>query len=221
MRKNLCVLLKLNVIIWSLLGVSICLITAKFDGYSHWSKRLLYFTNLSNIWIFLATLLTFLPLKNKIYTTLYTTRYIFTVAITLTGIIFCCLLAPHADESYHAWSMSGIITHVVVPLLAIADFFLDEKRVFIDKIQVFSCLIPGVIYTLLCTVLFFFKVDFGRGDNFPYFFFNYLSPAGLFGFSRVFPYMIGSFYWILLIILTILLVAFLYAKINNFMLVNR
>lgn len=216
MRKNLSVLLKLNVIIWAFVGECICLITASFDGYGHWSKRLLYFTNLSNIWLIISTLLLFLPQKERFCHTLYITRYIFTVSITLTGIIFCCLLAPFADESYHAWSVSGVITHVVVPLIAITDFFVDETKVFISKKEVFSCLIPGVIYALLCTVLFFLKFDFGRGDNFPYFFFNYLSPAGMFGFSH-FPYIMGSFYWLLLIILTIILVAFLYAKINNYM----
>ncbi len=217
MRKKFCVLLKVNVIICSLLGLSICLITARFDGYSHWSRRLLYFTSQSNIWIFFSTLLLLLPIKEKVKENLYVTRYIFTVAITLTGIIFCFVLAPFADESYHAWSMSGILTHVVVPLLAIADFFVDEYKVYLTKKEIFACLIPGVIYTFLCTVLFFLKIDFGRGENFPYFFFNYLSPVGLFGFSSAFPYIIGSFYWIIMIILIILLVAFLYAKINNFM----
>lgn len=216
MRKNLSFLLKVNIIIWAFVGECICLITSSFDGYGHWSKRLLYFTNLSNVWLIICTFLLFLPIKDKFCHTLYITRYIFTVAITLTGIIFCCLLAPFADESYHVWSASGIITHVVVPLLAIADFFVDERKVFIDKKEIFSCLIPPIIYALLCTALFFLNFDFGRGDNFPYFFFNYLSPAGMFGFSH-FPYIMGSFYWLLLIILTIILVAFLYAKINNYM----
>ncbi len=217
MRKNISILLKVNVIICSLLGLSICLITAKFDGYSHWTRRLLYFTSQSNIWIFLSTLLILLPIKDNFRPSLYITRYIFTVAITLTGIIFCCVLAPFADESYHVWSTSGIITHVVVPIFAIADFFVDKEKVFISIKESLFCLIPGLIYTFLCTLLFFLKIDFGRGENFPYFFFNYFSPVGLFGFSSVFPYIIGSFYWLLLIILTILFLAFLYAKINNFM----
>ncbi len=216
MRKNISIILKVNIIIWTLLGECICLISASYDGYGHWSKRLLYFTNLSNIWLFLATLLILLPIKNKYRRTLYINRYIFTVAITLTAIIFCCVLAPYADASYHAWSTSGVITHVVVPVVAVADFFVDKEKVFISKKEILACLIPGLIYTFLCTMLFFFNFDFGRGDNFPYFFFNYFSPAGLFGFSRVFPYVMGSFYWLTLIILTIILVALLYAKINNF-----
>ena len=216
MRKNLSFLLKVNIVIWAFVGECICLINASYDGYGHWSKRLLYFTNLSNIWLIIATILLLLPIKDKYRHTLYITRYIFTVSITLTGIIFCCVLAPYADESYHVWSASGIITHVVVPPLAIADFFVDRVKVLINKKDIFLCLIPGFIYTALCTLLFFLNFDFGRGDNFPYFFYNYLSPAGLFGFSS-FPYIMGSFYWLLLIILTMLLVAFLYAKINNFM----
>ena len=221
MRKNFSVLLKVNVIICSLLGLCICLITANFDGYSHWTRRLLYFTSQSNLWIFLATILLLLPIKDKFRPSLYITRYIFTVAITLTGIIFCVILAPFADESYHAWSISGILTHVLVPIFAILDFFVDESKIFINKKEVFFCLIPGLIYFVLCTILFILKIDFGRGENFPYFFFNYLSPAGMFGFSSSFPYIIGSFYWLTLVIFMIIILSFLYAKINNFMFVKK
>jgi hypothetical protein len=218
MRKNLSVLLKISLVICAFVGESICLFTAKFDGYSHWTRRLLYFTNQSNIWIFLATILLFLPIKEHFYHSFYVVKYIFTVAITLTGIIFCFVLAPFAEPSYHVWSASGILTHVFVPAFAIADFFVDNDKVFIEKKDIFSCLIPTLIYFALCTILFFFKVDFGRGDNFPYFFFNYLSPAGIFGFSSVFPFIIGSFYWMIFILFLILSLAFLYAKINNFLL---
>ncbi len=221
MRKNLSVLLKLNLIICALAGTIICFVNAQFDGYSHWTRRLLYFTNQSNIWIFLVTILLLIPIRDEVRKNLYITRYIFTVAITLTGIIFCCLLGPFADESYHAWSLSGFLTHVFVPIFAIADFFVDEYKVDIKRRDVFLCLIPILIYFALCTLLFFFKVDFGRGDNFPYFFFNYLSPAGIFGFSSVYPFIIGSFYWMCLIIFLIFLISFSCAKLNNYMLYKR
>jgi len=64
-------------------------------------------------------------------------------------------------------------------------------------------------------VLCIMKVDFGRGEPFPYFFFNYYSPAGVFGTSDVMPYRIGSFYWIVFMFFLIIGVGALYRKLYN------
>ena len=68
------------------------MLMAQKDGYSGWSKRLMYFTGQSNLWIgftqvFLVTAL--LSKREKYLEKLYFLRYIFTVAITVTGIVFC------------------------------------------------------------------------------------------------------------------------------------
>ena len=215
MRKTISTLLKFNIIICAFAGITISLITAKTDGYSHWTRRLLYFTSQSNIWIFIAIILLLLAKNTKFLGSFIVVRYVFTVAITMTGIIFCCLLAPFAEESYHVWSAGSFLTHVFVPLFATIDFFVDNSRVNLGKKEMFFCIIPGLIYTAVTSVLFFFKIDFGRGDNFPYFFYNYLSPAGIFGFSSTFPYITGSFYWISLIVIILLIISSIYAKINN------
>ena len=39
----------------------------------------------------------------------------------LTGIVFCFVLAPVLGA--HAWSLPNVLTHVAVPLAAVADFF--------------------------------------------------------------------------------------------------
>ncbi len=205
-------------IICSFVGIIICLFAAKFDGYSHWTRRLLYFTNQSNIWIFIIMLLCFFKVfKKDEYNeySLFVARYIFTASIMLTGLFFCCFLGPFADKSYHAFSASGVLLHVAVPLLALFDFVFEKKRYFINKKVAFSCLLPPFIYLILTTFLFYFNIDFGRGESFPYFFFNYFSPAGFFGFSSVSPYYLGSFYWILILFVILVLLAVLLRKINN------
>ena len=58
-------------------------------------------------------------------------------------------------------------------------------------------------------------VDFGRGEAFPYFFMNYFSPAGIFGFSKNMPYIIGSFYWIAMLVIIIVGLAVLYAYLSG------
>ena len=210
--------LKILIIICSFVGIIICLYTAEYDGYSHPTKRLLYFTNQSNIWIFIIMMLslfTFSRKGNYNKYSMFIARYIFTTSIILTGVIFCCFLGPFADKSYHAFSVSGYLTHVVVPLLVVIDFFTQKERFFINKKVAILCIIPPLIYLILTTILFYFNIDFGRGENFPYFFFNYLSPAGIFGFSSVLPYFMGTFYWIFLLFLLLLFFAFFLTKINN------
>ncbi len=211
-------LLKILTIICSLVGIIICLITAKYDGYSHPTKRLLYFTNQSNIWILIIMILSLLPhFKSNKYNqySLFVARYVFTISIILTGIIFCTFLGPFADESYHAWSISGHLTHVVVPMLSVLDFFTQNTRFFINKKVAFYCYLPPLIYLIITSILFFFNIDFGRGENFPYFFFNYFSPAKIFGFSSISPYFMGTFYWFIILFIMLFLFAFLFAKINN------
>ena len=209
--------LKLLTVLSSLGGVALSLIFAKQDGYSRWSKRLLYFTAQSNIWIGVTFLLILLlPLKKKNverYTArLYLLKYIFTVCITMTGLIFCCLLAPFADENYHPWTGYNLLTHVCTPLLAIVDLFLDERPITLDKKGIALSLVPFLAYTLLASVLGVAHADFGRGASYPYFFFNYTSPAGIFGFSNVHPFYVGSFYWLSLFGAITLGIAYLYAR---------
>lgn len=213
-RTRLTIFLRLSTILCSSVGVIICFINARFDGYSHWTKRLLYFTTQSNLWLVIVKIISLLTI-NKPNRTIYVADFIFTVNITLTGIIFTFLLAPFADESYHVWSVSGYLTHVFAPLFAIADFFCAQKIFRIKKKEIFYCLIPGLVYSILTCVLTFFNLDFGRGDNYPYFFYNYFSPAKIFGFSNIFPFYMGTFYWILLICSSMLVVGLAYAKISN------
>jgi hypothetical protein len=59
LKNRLSITLKILTVISSLGGLIISLTTATFDGYSHWTRRLAYFTAQSNIWIgitFLAVL---------------------------------------------------------------------------------------------------------------------------------------------------------------------
>ena len=217
MTKRISNFLKIATIICAVAGIILCSINARYDGYSHWSKRLLFFTNQSNVWIVIVMILMLLPFNAQKRQSIILTKYIFTISITITGLIFCCFLAPFADESYHSWSLSGILTHIAVPVFSIADFFIDKEKIKINKKGVFLSLIPPLCYFALCSLLFLFNVDFGRGENFPYFFLNFASPAGFFGFSNQPPYIVGSFYWIIFLLSLILIISMVYAKLNNIM----
>jgi hypothetical protein len=163
-------------------------ILAERDGYSHWTKRLLYFTQLSNVWIGTTALafVSFGIIKSNTDSStfpkwLHTLRFIFTVSIAVTGIIYCGFLAPFAGDDYNPWTLTGIITHVVVPVLSLADFFVDADRTSFTKKHALLGVCPVLIYFVFASILCAAKVDFGRGDPYPYFFMNYYSSAGFFG----------------------------------------
>lgn len=54
--------------------------------------------------------------------------------------------------------------------------------------------------------------EFAPGYNYPYFFLNWGSPAGAFGFSKELPFM-GVAWWILAIMIFLLIIGYLYLKI--------
>ena len=214
--------LKVAILLSALGGVVLSLFYAERDGYSHWSKRLLYFTGLSNIWIGICVLIILIAPFIKALNTdfakdmLYALRYIFTVSIAVTGIVYCFILAPFAEEGeFNPWTLSNVLTHVVAPLLTLVDFFIDEYKLRLTKEHIAFTAIPPLMYFVFSSILNLLGVDFGRGDDYPYFFLNLKSPAGIFGFSDTPPFVIGSFYWILLFLFMVYSIALPLALANN------
>jgi hypothetical protein len=214
--------LKVAILLSALGGVVLSLFYAERDGYSHWSKRLLYFTGLSNVWIGICVLIILIAPFVKALNTdfgkdmLYVLRYIFTVSIAVTGIVYCFILAPFATEGeFNPWTLSNVLTHVVAPVLALADFFIDEYKLRLTKEHIVFTAIPPLMYFVFSSILNLLSVDCGRGEDYPYFFLNLKSPAGIFGFSDTPPFVIGSFYWILLFLFMVYSIAFPLALVNN------
>ncbi len=221
-RKKASIILNFLIAIISFLGVLLNCIFATRDGYSHWHKRLLYFTNQSNIWIGLTCLViailsivSILKKHNVIKNWIYVLKYIFTVSITITGLIFCGLLAPFAGD-YNAWTLSSILVHVIVPVLSIVDYFINDEQMPLKKWHIALPTIPPLLYFIFSITLSALRVDFGRGDNYPYFFMNFYSDVGLFGFSNSGPRPeLGSFYWIVVILGLIIGISYLYYRLHS------
>ncbi len=220
MRRLSSTIIKYLTVISAILGTALALVFAVRDGYSHPLYRLLYFTNLSNIWIALSFVsVLIIPLvriekRDRYVSAVYTLKFIFTVSITITGIVFLTVLAPFA-RGYNPWTFSNVLTHVVTPILAIADLFVDARPLRLKSSVIFYSALPPFVYLVFSSILSLLRVDFGRGDPFPYFFLNYYSPAGVFGFSNEPPYIIGSFYWIVIFLAIVLSVALLLKKIKE------
>ena len=216
MHKFFSILLKFSIVLCSLGGVALSLSQAVNDGFSSWFKRLFYFTAFSNLALgFTFFLLFFFALFNKnIPKTLFLCRYIFTVCICVTLLVFCFILSPFADPNYKLRSLSSFLTHFLSPALAIVDFFLFPSHFSIQKQHRFLCLLPPLFYSTFAVALSFLSVDFGRGDNFPYPFINPLSPARFFGFSKELPFT-GTFYWLIFLALIVYMISCIFCLFHN------
>lgn len=214
-RKNISIILNLICGTFALTGTSLALIYAKQEGFDNAGQRLLYFTQLSNIWIGVVCLVIsilsvteVIKKKRILKNYIYILKYIFTVSITITGLIFCGLLAPFAE--FNVWTLSSILTHVIVPITAIICYFVEEPLAPLKKSHIILTTIPPLIYFIFGSILSVLKVNFGRGQTYPYFFMNYDTEVGLFGFRNVDRPEMGSFYWIIVILLLILGISYLY-----------
>ena len=92
-------------------------------------KVFMYFTIQSNILIALICIIgLYLFIKNKTISTAWEIiKFTGTVSITLTGIVFCFVLAPTQGSA--AWNIQNILTHVIVPLVSVIDFFVAAPNI--------------------------------------------------------------------------------------------
>ena len=73
---------------------------------------------------------------------------------------------------------------------------------------------PPLYYLILSIIGYVCKIEYSTGENYPYFFLNFGSPAGIFGFSKEEPY-IGTFYWLFLMLSIVLCFGFIYRVLFN------
>ena len=212
-KKNLSYALKIIVILAAFIGTGISAYGDR-DVFFCGLNIFMYFTNQSNVAIAIICAVGLYLMKSgkKISERHYIIKYVGTVAITLTGVVFLLVLAPTLGAA--AWDAHNVLTHIVVPIAAIADFFVVVPGVEIKKHNVFYVIIPPLVYAIYAGIGFVRGWDFYEGNNYPYFFLNWGSPAGAFGFINEMPYM-GSAWWILALLIFLIIVGFCYLAIAD------
>lgn len=210
--RILSLFLKVIIVISAVWGISICAFdsSAFMGGKTVW----LYFTIQSNIWIALVEMACFVwvlfckPLPHW----MSVLQLMMTISITLTGIVYCFMLAPLMGES--AFNLTNILTHVVVPVASVVDFFVSSSQLSLRGRDAWYVIIPPLYYLGFASVGYVLNWQFGPGVNYPYFFLNWGSPAGAFGFCDSLPYM-GVMYYVFIMLFSLLLVGRLYIAIAN------
>lgn len=209
-QKRLSYILKLVVAISAITGTFLSAYAGR-NSFMGGSRVFMYFTIQSNIAVAITSIvgMCFLT-KNRSGDIWNIVNFVATVAITLTGVVFCFVLAP--TMGVKAWNPQNILTHVVVPVAAIIDFHVVGISSNIKKRNVFWVVIPPIMYAIYAGIGYALNWQFANGVNYPYFFLNWGSKAGAFGFTNELPYM-GCVWWILALFVFLILIGFLYLKI--------
>ncbi len=181
---------------------------------------LTFFTNLSNIFIdvvmlvFLAQDFSMLksggkrPLSNG----WYVVKFMATISITLTFLVYLLLLAPTNEggifASYFRKGGGSFCVHFVTPVLAILDFMLYDYRMESSRKHVLFAVIPPLCYVGFVIILAVCGMRW-YGDMYaPYNFLNFGAETGWFGFdlSQMSSHTlgIGVFYMIVVLLLIFL-----------------
>jgi hypothetical protein len=205
--------LKSGVIASCVIGISLQL-TASGGSFMSASSIFLYFTIESNIWIALICvvfLLTdvFQRGRRRIGAWLYAVKYMFTVSILLTFVVFAVLLSPLMPKSY-LLSPSNIFLHDVTPILALLDFALCDDGYRGRWKHVLLGAIMPLAYAVFVLALSFGGVRFA-GSVAPYFFLNY-EKLGWFAVGKN---GLGVVWWIAIITLLVLAVGAALLKLRD------
>ena len=189
-------ILKCIVIISATVGI---ILSASPSSYLGGSTVFMYFTIQSNIAIAIVELIGLILIltKRNISYAWYVVKLVASVSITLTGTVYCFVLAPTTDVN--AWSLKNVLTHVIVPISAIIDFFVIGVNCKYRKRDVLYVVIPPLLYAIYATIGYIADWKFSKTANYPYFFLNWGSKAGAFGFSSELPF-IGVVWWIILLL---------------------
>ncbi len=163
-----------------------------YDGWMFFT----YFTNISNILIDIILVL-FLVLDVKMFLNqevkrqvrnqkLYIIKYLFTISITLTFLVYLCILAPTSEGGFfHAYFKNGAASfcvHFITPVLAILDFFLfDHEYQSTTRHVVYATFVPLCYVAAVLILANVFHVRWDEGMMAPYNFINYGAEAGWFG----------------------------------------
>ncbi len=208
--KVLSLALKLVVILSAVVGTWLSYAAGR-GSFMGGRQVFMYFTIQSNLFMALLCLAgaVFLLQKRGAPAWWFVLKLVGTVSITLTGVVFAFVLAPTMGR--FAWNVQNTLTHVVVPIASVLDFFAAGVCGRFRKSDIFYVTIPPAAYAVYAGIAYLAGWDFAGGIHYPYFFLNWGSPAGAFGFSKQLPFM-GTGWWILAILLFLLAVGALYLK---------
>lgn len=207
-RKIISALLKVIVFLSAGIGTFLSVYAGR-HGFMGGMASFMYFTIQSNIAIGIISLigLCFLIKNSKVNNLWLIIKFVGTISITLTGVVFGFVLAPTLGAG--AWNVHNTLTHLIVPVAAVIDFFVIMPGHNISRNNVIYVIIPPLLYAIYARIGYVNGWQFAQGYNYPYFFLNWGSKAGAWGFTKEMPYM-GTMWWILALLIFLIVIGHIY-----------
>ena len=217
------IMLKFLAISVSLYGVVV--------GYNN-LQTFTFFTTLSNIWIEIILLVSLIfdvmylksngskNYKNNVF---YIIKFMLTISITVTFLVYMFLLAPNSEYGFigaytHDY-YSSYCVHFSGPILAILDFIIFDYEYESTNIHALYATIPSLIYVLFVTILGYSGMRWYDTMYAPYNFLNFGAKCGWFGYdshadgSETLG--IGVFYMIFVLVLIFIAIGMLFLLIKD------
>ena len=177
------ILIKAALAIVGILGIVFTALSSAFMGGA---SVFFFFTVQSNIFIIAMALIflvnevvVLLKKKSFINQTLLHIKYVATVAITITFLVFFTMLAPLMGIDY-LLSFNNFSLHAIVPILAIVDFFLFDTDIKITYKSSLLATISPISYVVFVYIGRIFNLKYTENLYYPYFFLNIDSNGFLF-----------------------------------------
>ena len=177
------IFIKAALVVVGILGI---IFTAQSSAFMGGGSVFFFFTVQSNIFI-IAMALIFLineivlliTKKSFVNQTLLFIKYVATVAITVTFLVFFTMLAPLMGVDY-LLSFNNFSLHAIVPILAIVDFILFDTDINLTYSNSLLATISPISYVLFVYVGAIFKLQYGENLYYPYFFLDFETNGFLF-----------------------------------------
>ena len=153
--------------------------TAQSSAFMGGASVFFFFTVQSNIFIILMALLflinevvNLITKKSFINEIFRKVKYVATVAITVTFLVFFTMLAPLMGVDY-LLSFNNFSLHAIVPILAIIDFILFDTDIHLTYKNSLIATIAPISYVIFVYVGAIFKLQYGENLYYPYFFLDF------------------------------------------------
>ncbi len=137
----------------------------------------IYFTHLSNLfvmvmigWAFVSSVLEITERKFNVPNIYYKLKNIAFICIMLTFLVYNILLGDIFSVEY--WTFNNVAQHFAIPLLFVLDYFLFDKKGYMNLKDPFIMIIVPAVYAIY---IFIRAATYGEAHSikYPYFFLNY------------------------------------------------
>lgn len=185
------------------LGLILSLTNKATDEFMGNGTALNFYTLQSNLWVLILEMILLVETVIEdvkkisiIRSKMVVLKFVMTVAISLTFIVYWCMLAPYVGQK-NILALSNILLHAVSPILMFIDFIMFDREYSFEKKNIWLAIIPPIYYLIFIIVR--AEVSdtvFTQGTRYPYWFVD-LDTFGWLGNING-P---GVIYWVILMII--------------------